>query len=214
MVEKHFVDYEKESYKGLSTLELAQRIIGNNSKIQQVSLRVYEYIPQSHINPEYHFRIPKKPFLEIQQKVLDELAENHGKGWNVALSSRVVLEDGREGHLILVDLALSKSKKNLELVKNRFKEMIKPQYGGGFFLETGNSYHYFGENLLDSRDELVEFSGNSLITSIVADKPTKVSIRYLVDDRHVGHSLIRGSFNLRLTTKGSKKFIPRVVDYI
>lgn len=208
------VNHESESALGISTLKLAQRIIGNYLDIRVINLKVHDYIPHTHIeNPAFYLEITKDAFLKMQQKDLNGLSGDYGEKWNVSLSSKIILKDNQESHLILADLALGKSKENLELIKNRFQEIIKPQYGGGFFLETGNSYHYFGKNVLN-KDDWHKFLGSLLITSVVTDTPTGVSILDLVDNRHVGHSLRREASCLRLTTIGAKTFSPRVVDYI
>lgn len=58
--------------------------------------------------------------------------------------------------------------------------------------------------------------GFCLITSIVTVTPDDVPNQHEVisDYRYIGHSLIRGSTGLRITTRGTKTFEPRVVAVI
>ncbi len=216
MNERIGASLEKETCLGMSTLDLAKRIISRNELIRKVHLRVHGYTPHIHQDGEdRRLSISTDSFLKLQQQHLNQVASRHGEGWNVSLSSDVTLWNHQKRHLILADLVPQKSAENLDVIKRRFNEIIKPRYGGGFLLETGTSYHYFGEKIVD-QDDWRELLGRLLITSIVIDMPPGVLDvhRVLVDYRHVGHSLMRNATSLRLTTRGTKTFSPVVVDFI
>ena len=53
--------------------------------------------------------------------------------------------------------------------------------------------------------------GECLLTSIVHDN---YNIEQVVDNRYIGHSLIRGGNTLRITTKAEKTFEPKVIKFI
>jgi hypothetical protein len=216
MNERVTVNHEKEACLGLSTLEVTQRIVSSNPDIQTVSLRPYCYIPNHTSGSEEKiYGISREVFLGIMQVGLDEWANASGQDYNIALDSSVVMKDGRRGHLILADLAPTKSDENLEKIKNQFAKIIQPEYGGGFFLETNRSYHFVGENIVD-QEEWNKLLGKMLITSIVTVTPEGMPNLHdvIVDYRYVGHSLIRGTSGLRLTTKGGKKVSPCVAGFI
>jgi hypothetical protein len=216
MIEQVSFNHEKEALIGASTLELAQRIIANNSSIKTIELAPYTYVPNTHSekNPS-PVAMLKERFVKMRQCELDECVNWLGRDWNIGLDSGVLLESGEKSHLLIVDLAPKKSKKSLGLIKKRFKEIIKPQYGGGFFLETGESYHYFGENII-SESKWYEWLGDCLLASVTKNMPGETSRTHTVlgDYRYVGHSLKRHYATLRLTTKGDKTFSPRVVDFV
>lgn len=216
MVEKINPIPEKESYRGFSTLKLVHEVISGNPSIRSVNLSAYRHISHIHTdNDRFSREIPREFFLSTEQEDLNKQAESYGEGWNVNLNSNVVLTDRSIGHLIIVDLAPKKSKRNLALIKERFSEIIKPSYGGGFFLETGESYHYLGESLIN-KDEWYKLLGDFLLTSVVKVMPKGTSSvhKVLGDYRYIGHSLKRGYTAMRLTTMGTKTFSPFVVDFI
>lgn len=209
------VDHEKEACLGLSTLELTQRIISNNPNIAYIHLRPFRYIADRPSIGEISHPIPIAQFLEFKQSDLNGWAAKEGDGYNIALDSTIEQIDGNIGHLVMVDLAAKKSPENLEKSKRRFKEIISPQFGGGFFLETDASYHYIGEQVVNQED-WQKLLGYLLITSNVIRMPDGIPNVHerIVDDRYIGHSLIRGTTGLRLTTLGKKKVEPFVVDFI
>lgn len=209
------LSHEKEACLGLSTLELTQRIVGNNPNITSVYLRPFLYIPDKPSIGEVSSPFAVGQFLKLQQAALTQWAQREGDGYNIALDSTVDLADGSKGHLVMMDLAAKKSPENLERSKRQFNEIIKPHFGGGFFLATDGSYHYVGERVV-SQDDWQKLLGYFLITSRVTRMPDGSPSLHemIVDYRYIGHSLIRGTTGLRLTTLGSKTVTPKVVDYI
>lgn len=203
-----------ERFIGFSTLECAREIVRLNPEISGLQLRAYCYIPnQPSGYSEPIFRLSREEFLKGTR--VKELVQRLGLEWNLALDSPVVLQSGETGHFAMVDIAPRKSFESLAKVISRFREIIVPQFGGGFLLETKKSYHFLGTRIL-SQDEWYKFLGFCLITSIVTVTPDDVPNRHEIisDYRYVGYSLIRGSTGLRITTRGTKTFKPRVIAII
>lgn len=203
-----------ERFIGFSTMECAREIVRLNPEISGLQLRAYYYIPDKPSgDDEPIFRLSREEFLEGTR--VEEVLQRLGPEWNLALDSPVVLQSGETGHFAMADLAPRKSPESLVKVVGRIREIIVPQFGGGFLLETRKSYHYLGTKIL-SQDEWQRFLGFCLITSIVTVTPDDVPNQHEVicDYRYVGHSLIRGSTGLRITTRGTKTFEPRVVVVI
>ena len=209
-------NHEKEACLGLSTLEIAQRIVDSNSEIQSIRFRPYFYIPNKPSGSEEQTHgVSRKLFLELKQIDMDNWLTQLGEGYNIALDSPVVFENGDKGHFVMADLAPQKSDENLKKIKERFSEIIQPRFGGGFFLETKKSYHFIGEKFA-SQEDWHELLGRLLITSIVTVTPegTPNIHEVIADYRYIGHSLIRGSTGLRLTTNGEKTISPSVVGFV
>jgi hypothetical protein len=71
----------------------------------------------------------------------------------LVFSSRVRLHTGEEQHLPLLDFHCPASDQNKDLAALA-AELIDT--GGGFLLQSGDSYHFYGKQLLDGR-ALVRF---------------------------------------------------------
>lgn len=202
----------KEHYLGLSTLEVARGVVGDNSKIQRVNLRWYYYVPNTVPEISRISSWDRGNFLE-GEKLKNEI-EKLKPGWNIAFDSKVENKKGNFSYLPMMDLALSKSPENLQRTIERLKEMIEPKFGGGFILETNASYQFFGNNLID-HDGWLNFLGTSLLMSIPTVNPEgQYSHESVADSRYIGYSLLRGRTGLRITTTGTKTFVPKVVAII
>lgn len=215
MIEGAPVNHEKENNLGLSTLEIAQKIVGSSSSIQAVNLRPYHYVPNQPSTREISYPTLRDSFLGMKQQELEEWANSLGQEYNIALDSQVRFIDETQGHLVMTDLAPEKSPENLEKIKQQLREIIKPRFGGGYLLETNRSYHYIGEATV-AQQEWYESLGRFLITSIVTKTPDGVpNIHEVIADyRYIGHSLVRSTTGLRLTARGRKKVLPFVVDWV
>src|SRR5579862_909535 len=84
----------------------------------------------------------------------------------LVFSSRVRLHTGEERHLPLLDLHCPASEQNEELAALTTELM---DIRGGFLLQSGDSYHFYGKELLDSR-ALVQFLGQALLLAPVIDR--------------------------------------------
>ncbi len=125
----------------------------------------------------------------------------------IALSSRVLLLNGEYANIPLMEFSLKKSEQNLNIIKER---LIHSKSVSGWLLETGSSYHFYGNAVLTD-NEWIDFMGKCLLTSIVH---TRDDIEQIADTGFIGHSLRRGCATLRITTRADKDFIPRVVEYV
>ena len=64
-------------------------------------------------------------------------------------------------------------------------------------------------------DKWLKFLGASLLTGILTvASGGQYSYESVVDNRYIGHSLLRGTTGLRIITNGTKTFTPRVVALI
>lgn len=114
----------------------------------------------------------------------------------------------------MMDLHPLKSPASLEKCARRLKEIVVPEFGGGFILETGRSYHFLRRELL-TPEGFIRFLGACLLTSIVTVRQNGPNIHETIADyRYIGHSLSRGSTGLRITANGEKNTLPHVVKVI
>jgi hypothetical protein len=127
MTEGAPLNHENEGSLGLSTLEIAQRVVGSHPEIQTVHLRPYFYIPNRPSDAsEVSHPFPRDRFLDETQNDIDHWAVTLGEGFNIALDSRVILNDGTQGHFVMADLGPCKSDENLEKIKLQFNNVIVP----------------------------------------------------------------------------------------
>jgi hypothetical protein len=216
LMKEGFKSYESENYLGLTTLQCIKRIVSSLPQIETVQLRAYKYIPFMQADNVNTFHLEREEFLNSNHALGEIIRSLEDKDANVTFDSIVKLKNGEAAYLPFMDCALPRSTENLERLKDRFKEHIAPEFGGGYFLETKESYHFIGERLLDHK-EWYSFLGSCLTSSIVTVTPEdQPNIHEMICDyRYVGHTLKRqGITGLRLTTKDSKKTIPHVVAKI
>lgn len=114
----------------------------------------------------------------------------------LAASSQVRLKDGSLAHLPMIDFKCAPAPQNIELAKEAFAKIGQTD---GVLLNSGNSFHYYGQTLLNEK-EWRDFLGHCLL---LAD---------FIDTRYVGHALINNECRLRLSTAPLNPFIPTVVE--
>jgi hypothetical protein len=203
-----------EQLIGLSTLEVAKYVVGANSEVDRVMFRKYCYIPNVSSGPNDGL-VPMTRNEFLGGTGIESIIANLDEGFNLALDSRVVLKDGTAAHFQMMDLSPRKSPESLEKVTQQFGKIIVPKFGGGVLLETNKSYHYFGFGIL-KQEEWLDFLGLNLITSIVTyvgeNQPRAHEI--ISDYRYIGHAMLRRSTGLRVTTRGTKVFEPKVIAVI
>ncbi|MBI2595624.1 hypothetical protein HYW46_02720 [Candidatus Daviesbacteria bacterium] len=193
-----------ESLVGATTIEAAKFVVGQNPQIANVFYRKYVYVP-AQLGKDEMIPVSRENFLRgLDPKILIFAEETQA---NIALDSRVNLLDGAKGHLLMMDLTLSKGLAGLQTTEERLRSCIIPHFGGGFLMETGQSYHFLG-NQITNQEGWINFLGRCLVTSEVTKDKGFIEV---ADTRYIGFSLLRGSNGLRLTTRGTKSFIPRVV---
>ena len=137
-----------------------------------------ESLPRTALGPELWERLFKLPTNFV-----------------LAASSKVQLKDGNVAHLPMIDFKCAPTERNIELAKKAF---VKIGQTDGVLLNSGNSFHYYGERLMTEREWIV-FLGHCLLLSD------------FIDTRYVGHALINNECRLRLSPTPLNPFIPTVV---
>jgi hypothetical protein len=113
-----------------------------------------------------------------------------------AIASKCSLIDGTEAHLPMMDFRIKPNPHSLEVLATAMKS-ISPI--GGAVLQSKNSYHFYGVELLDAHD-WSKFLGKSLL------------LQGLTDDRYVGHRLRERFCVLRISRGPFQDDLPFVVE--
>lgn len=129
---------------------------------------------------------------DLRPEQLRELSQR-SRGQMIIISSLVELYDGSRAHIPMLDFHIPVSVKNLDLVDIVVRELSS---GDGFVLESGRSYHFYGEWLLEEH-ELAKFLGRAL------------QYAPIVDRAWVAHQLIESACRLRISGSDS-----RIVPYV
>jgi len=199
---------------GKSTLECAKFVVGQNSSIESVIVRPYFYIPNKISEGEEKIKIEREHFLNSFNP--NEILKTQTEGTNIALDSNLILRGGVEAYWPMADMAPGKTNDNLSKIEQRVGEILFSFTGATFLLETNRSYHMLGTNILNDKEKWLDFLGTCLISSIVTKTPDgQPNIHeVIVDYRYIGHSIIRRSTGLRLTTEGKKTVSPKVIAIV
>jgi hypothetical protein len=148
----------------------------------------------SYHNPSTtHLRVLERSDVSVD--VLHALAEGIPPAHLLAVSSLVELHDGSHCHVPMLDFHCPASPENLGLVKCVVTQL---GIGGGFILESGESYHFYGLRLLKER-ELTAFLGRALLYAPIVDKCW------------IAHQLIESACALRISSRGPDGDMPCVV---
>jgi hypothetical protein len=113
-----------------------------------------------------------------------------------AISSKVIMSDGRVCHVPLIDFHCQVSAPNQRLVQDVLNTL---DIGPGLLLDSGNSYHFIGMNLIEM-DMFGCFIGKLIMFNPIIDKSW------------AAHQLIEGYCALRVTEKNGR--VPEVVSEI
>ena len=132
---------------------------------------------------------------DISENTLHEISRKNGFNRLIGACSNVELNNGRVAHIPMMDFMCTPSHENLAVLARLIGNL---QQGTGWLLHSGNSYHYYGVQLLSPGDWNV-FLGKCLLMSGFAD------------DRYIGHQLVDGYCVLRLSSGRLKNCIPTVV---
>lgn len=191
---------------GSSPIDVFKQIVSINPQISKVNLWRYVYKPIQFEEPGENPIWLNRDELFKEQR-LKELIEELPQDAQIGVFSKVLLESGEFAHIPMMDFNLNKTERGLSLVVERHK---KAQVSSGWVLETGESFHYYGSQLLTEQG-WIDFMGTCLLTSVVHSRQ---NIEQVCDPRYVGHSLKRGGCVLRITTRAIKNFEPKVVAHI
>jgi len=130
-------------------------------------------------------------FENISQKIA-------GLPYNLALGleSRCMLKDASVRYIPMMDFQLSRSADHLELLKHFLQRLTDK----GIIVDSGASYHFYGFGFLDHK-QWVSFMGKCLLVP-------------WSDARWIGHSLIAGSGDLRISASELKPELPVVCEVL
>lgn len=113
----------------------------------------------------------------------------------VAISSLVRMRDGTRRHIPMLDFHCPVSPANHEVAAEVLRKL---EMGSGYLVESGESYHFYGERLLNV-SELSRFLGTALLFSPIVDRAW------------IAHQLIEGFCGLRIS--GRPEYgVPRVIS--
>ena len=137
------------------------------------------------------------PAASLTPTAVARYARKISNGNITVISSRVRLNNGSEAHLPLLDFSLPPSPAN-DATVGRIVTRLGQR---GYLLDSGNSYHFYGNALL-SDSGYRRFLGAALLFSP------------LVDHRWVAHQLIEGASALRVSGGKNGSKLPRLVAEI
>jgi hypothetical protein len=119
---------------------------------------------------------------ELTTRKLADLSRRLSERQALVVSSKVVTQD-RAGHIPMIDFRIRPSAENERLAASILKRIGHR----GTLLNSGNSFHFYGHDLLSGYEQLVRFLGRA---SLFAP---------FVDQRWIAHQLIEGSCALRVS---------------
>lgn len=199
-------DQQGNELTGATPTDVIKVILKDNPLILELNFWAYCYVPLSHDergrNP---FWLTREQIL--RDGILGQIEGNMEESEQLAISSKVRLVSEETAHLPMMDFEIGKDEAGLTKVKTRLKQV---GIANGYILESGKSYHFYGRDVL-SQEQWLDFMGKCLLTSIVH---TRENIEQVADPRYIGHSLRRGCNTLRVTSRGEKVFVPKVVSKI
>jgi hypothetical protein len=138
--------------------------------------------------------------VEATTVTADYLRKRCGKipdGHVLTISSEVTLNDLTLAHVPMLDFRISPSQEGLSVVSAVLDELGI----GGIVLNSGRSYHFYGQALLPA-EQLRCFLGKALLFTPI------------IDYRWIAHQLIEGACALRISPGTSGQDIPRAVKVI
>ena len=132
---------------------------------------------------------------EITVGRLDAIAKSLVGERVLAVASKAKVSNFRKTfHIPMMDFNCEASPENLDKIQE-FLEGISQE---GVVLASGRSYHFYGIKLM-TKDESSVFFGKCLLLS------------GYIDHRYIGHRLIDGFANLRISAEIRRPLIPKVV---
>lgn len=116
------------------------------------------------------------------------------KGKNIGINSLVQVIETGLFHLPMLDFHISISHKNTKMIMQICRQL---GLNKGFILNSGNSYHFIGKQLI-TEDKLIDTLSRALLYGPI------------VDTRWIAHQLIERSCTLRIGEKNG--LVPYVVE--
>lgn len=132
------------------------------------------------------------PVGSLTTRLRKEIVAAKSQDRVLALSSRCKLVDGSLGHIPMMDFRCRPNRQNLKRLRIALKKL---QQRRGAILSSGQSFHYYGFDLLTERKWIEFFAGALLLAP-------------LTDSRYIGHRLAENVAYLRITSSTGKKTTP------
>lgn len=171
---------DKVSSEGMPFWDAALTYISNNSNM-------WEEIVS---NADHHNKITTD-FWVSADTIQSWIGE---KGRNIGVNSLIQTTHRRLLHLPMLDFHIAVSNRNTQIVKQICSQL---GFKVGFILNSGNSYHYIGKQLI-AEGELLHILSRALLYGPI------------VDIRWIAHQLIERSCTLRIGEKNG--LVPYVVE--
>jgi hypothetical protein len=146
-----------------------------------------------HTDSRGHERRIEMKRQEMTKSGIISLKNRFDETTALAFCSVCKLKNGNTAYIPLMDFRVEPSSENLSKIEFVCESIGIP----GAILKSGKSYHFFGFKLL-SKDEMLSFLGKCILLSPITDV------------RYIGHRLIEGSCDLRISTSKTKLFMPVV----
>lgn len=108
------------------------------------------------------------------------------------------LTENQVYHIPMMDFCCEGSSDNLKKIREFLSKIGQKR---GVILWSGNSYHYYGVDLLTTK-EWLKFLGVCLLFT------------GYVDERYIGHRLLDGCGILRISSGGIKPEVPKIVSVL
>lgn len=160
---------------------------------------------------------------QLTKEVLLQMCNQH-PGHCLAVRSRVhgSLQPhidglcGDSSFIPLLDFSCAITDRNRDFLTEQLDDLVALEgTGGGFLLETTNSYHYYGMTPLNF-ERWLSFLGRSLLMVPRAEDlktAKRLGLATVIDARFLGHSLLAKQGSLRISADGNGHH-PRVVALI
>lgn len=146
-----------------------------------------------HTESRGHERRIEMKRQEMTKDGVSSLKNRFDDATALAFCSLCKLKNGNIAYIPLMDFRVEPNSENLMKIELVCESLGIP----GAILKSGKSYHFFGFKLL-SKDEMLSFLGKCILLSPITDV------------RYIGHRLIEGSCDLRISTSKTKVFMPVV----
>jgi hypothetical protein len=165
---------------------LENRLAIASDSSSSVDILIDEMLKHSNQN---HASIPIK--LENIQSVLSLFS---GKSEAIGLVSPINEMGDKAKHIPMLDFKCEVSDRNSKIIETFLKKINQP----GYLLNSGNSYHFYGKQLMN-KEEWLKLNYQALLM-----------VPY-VDQRYIAHRLLSGFSVLRINKTENKPTVPFLI---
>ncbi len=158
-------------------------------------------------------------FAEQYQKVVDRekhLDSDWVKTWPLededsafGIISKIQLADGTYRYLCMIDFECPIVEENLQRVR---LALMLLKTGPGIIVESGNSYHFYGERLWEQYEDWKKFYKGAMEKNFLYGNWPKLA-QMLIGRRWGGFQVQQGFVLLRITDSKRKPVVPAIVDH-